>query len=133
MRAVKGFTLIELLVVLMIVGLLLSLVGPFALEQVDKARAQQEWLQFKREMQSSLFYSFLNKKKLYLHFQGAEITVDDHGDFKKYYDFDYLFFNDQTVVINENGLPDRKSVFFLKRKIKMQYDFPSENELESSE
>ena len=47
-RLERGFTLIELMVVLIISSLLLSLVGPLALERIDAYRAKKELLDIRQ-------------------------------------------------------------------------------------
>ena len=49
MRQQRAFTLIELLVVFSILGLLVALVGPLGARQMDKARAQEQWLVLQRK------------------------------------------------------------------------------------
>jgi prepilin-type N-terminal cleavage/methylation domain-containing protein len=47
LRQQLGFTLIELMIVMSIVALLLSLVGPMAIQNLEKAEAKQEMLMMK--------------------------------------------------------------------------------------
>ena len=49
LRKTRGFTLIEILLVVLLTSILAALVAPLGVEQVEKARAQSEWLTLDRE------------------------------------------------------------------------------------
>ena len=54
-----GFTLIEILLVVLLTSILAALVAPLGIEQVEKARAQSEWLTLDREIDRLSLDAFL--------------------------------------------------------------------------
>ena len=50
LRKTCGFTLIEILLVVLLTSILAALVAPLGIVQVEKARAQSEWLTLDREI-----------------------------------------------------------------------------------
>jgi prepilin-type N-terminal cleavage/methylation domain-containing protein len=78
---IKGFTLIELLVVMSIVALLTSLVGPLAINSVDKANAKQEMLTLKNWLRKISYRAFAtgNSYQLQLRGKRAQLFVNNEG------------------------------------------------------
>ncbi len=104
MTNARGFTLVELLVVLAILGLLLGLVGPLAVDRIDKARAQEEWLVLERTVTGLAFRAFAEGKPVSLRGEGAELRWSI-GVEQRVVPFERLFFEPaQQLSINRNGI-----------------------------
>lgn len=106
----RGFTLIELMIVMSIVALLMGLVGPLAINSVEKAQAKQEMLTLKnwlRKISDKAFYSGkshrieLKGKQVLLFMKGEENSIAQTS-------FDSLFFQPQEIHYNPNGFADLK-------------------------
>jgi len=104
MRATRGFTLVELLVVLTILGLLLGLVGPLAVDRVDKAKSQEEWLVLERTVTGLAFRAFAEGRPVELTGEGAQLSWRIGGE-DRVLPFEKLFFDPrQELLINRNGV-----------------------------
>ena len=104
MRATHGFTLVELLVVLTILGLLLGLVGPLAVDRVDKAKSQEEWLVLERTVTGLAFRAFAEGRPVELTGEGTQLSWRI-GNEDRVLPFDKLFFDPrQELRINRNGV-----------------------------
>jgi general secretion pathway protein H len=105
MRRQRAFTLVELLVVFAIVGLLVALVGPLGVRQMDKARAQEQWLVLQRTVEGLAFRAFAQGREVRLEARGTQLlwTVGDQQP--RALVLDRLFFDPaQTILINDHGL-----------------------------
>jgi general secretion pathway protein G len=78
-RAQRGFTLVELLVVLVIIGLIMSLVGPRVLSYLTDARAKTAHLQIEN-FSTSLDLFYLDNGRYPTTGQGLEALVRRSGD-----------------------------------------------------
>ena len=106
----RGFTLIELMVVMAIVALLLTMVGPLAINAVDKANAKQEMLNMKNWLRKISYRAFAtgNSYQLKLTGKKAELFVIDENDEKLQpplisKTLDALFFKPQILTYNPKG------------------------------
>jgi prepilin-type N-terminal cleavage/methylation domain-containing protein len=105
MRQQRAFTLIELLVVFSILGLLVALVGPLGVRQMDKARAQEQWLVLQRTVEGLGFRAFVQGRELRLDANGTELTWQTGDQPPHVMVLDRLFFDPpQVVLINSHGL-----------------------------
>ena len=106
----RGFTLVELLVVLTILGLLLGLVGPLAVERVEKAKSQEEWLVLERAVTGLAFRAFAEGRPVELTGEGAQLTWR-MGEEERVLPFEKLFFDPrQELRINRNGVASPASL-----------------------
>jgi len=104
MRRTRGFTLVELLVVLTILGLLLGLVGPLAVDRVDKAKSQEEWLMLERTVTGLAFRAFAEGRPVELTGEGTQLSWRI-GNEDRVLPFEKLFFDPrQELLINRNGV-----------------------------
>jgi len=107
MRRDSAFTLVELLIVLTILGLLLGLVGPLAVDRFEKAQAQEEWLTLERTVSSLAFRAYAEGRSVELRGQGGRLTWQSRDGEPRQLEFRHLFFDPpQHVVVNPNGVSD---------------------------
>ncbi len=71
----KGFTLIELMIVMSIVALLLSLVGPMAIQNLEKAEAKQEMLQMKNWLKKISYRASATGQQHLLKLSGSQAVL----------------------------------------------------------
>jgi len=103
-RVEQAFTLVELLIVFVILGLLLGLVGPIAVERMDRARAQEEWLIARRTLTGLAFRAYADGRAVSIEADGARLRWRTGADAPRTRDFAHLFFPPQRVVINSHGI-----------------------------
>lgn len=104
-RIVTGFTLIELLVVLAILGMLVALVAPLGVRQVERARAQEEWLVLQRTVEGLAFRAFAEGRSVRLDARGTALKWQLGAQPEKTLVLQHLFFDPgQTVRIDEHGV-----------------------------
>jgi prepilin-type N-terminal cleavage/methylation domain-containing protein len=103
----RGFTLVELLVVLAILGMLVALVAPLGVRQMDKARAQEEWLVLQRTVEGLAFRAFAQGQDMQIKAQGAEVRWSVAGGQERVLVLRHLFFDPtQSVRIDAHGLAE---------------------------
>ena len=111
----RGFTLVEMLIVIAIVGVLVSLVAPMGVRQVDKARAQEEWLIVERTIASLAFRAFAEGRAVDLEARGKELVWQIGNDPPRRLALAHLFFDpNQHVMIDANGLADHDAIEVLQ-------------------
>lgn len=88
----------------MIVGLLLGLVGPIAIERMDRARAQEEWLIARRTLTGLAFRAYADGRAISIEADGVRLSWRTGADAPRARDFVHLFFPPQRVVINSHGI-----------------------------
>ncbi|QLE86114.1 type II secretion system protein [Shewanella sp. Scap07] len=102
----NGFTLIELIVVLVIMGTLLSLVGPLAVRNVDKMNVRTEEMQFKNWLDKVSYTAFNRGQPLLVSLEGRIASANIVGEKEVIVDeiqFASLFFQPQMIALNKNG------------------------------
>jgi len=110
----SGFTLIELMVVMSIVALLMTMVGPLAINTVEKANAKQEMLTMKNWLRkiSMRAFSTGNSYQLKLAGKKAELflTLDNNAQENIQpnsavltHNFETLFFQPQILTYSAKG------------------------------
>lgn len=95
---IKGFTLIELLVVMSIVALLTSLVGPLAINSVDKANAKQEMLTLKNWLRKISYRAFATGNSYQLQLRGKRAQLFVNNEYVNNEDV-----NNNDLASNANG------------------------------
>ena len=106
-----GFTLVELLVVFSIVGLLIMLVAPIGVKQIEKARAQEEWLVLSRTVESLAFRAFAEGREVRIEAKGGEILWYLGDEPVRSKTWHHLFFDPtQQIAIDTNGIADHDRI-----------------------
>jgi len=107
MKSSNGFTLIELMIVMAIVALLMSFVGPMAMNSLERAEAKSELMELKQLIVKTGQYSFATGKTHILKLQGKSVEVyDSTTSNTKKYSFSYLFFQPRDIRFNNRGIAD---------------------------
>lgn len=111
-RDAAGFTLIELMIVMSIVALTLSLVGPLAIDSLDKARARSELVTLKNWMRYQSHKAFINGYDRQFLFVNKRILTIERGSQKEVElrRFDYLTFPSQRLDISKRGIASRDKI-----------------------
>ena len=112
-----GFTLIEVLLVVLLVSILITLAAPVGVLQVDKARAQTEFLELDRLIDRLSMDAFVRSDFVTLHAAGKRLAWEFEAGDSGAIEFEQLFFDsEQTVVINPNGIADPQVLVLLQRE-----------------
>ncbi len=116
LRKTRGFTLIEILLVVLLTSILAALVAPLGVEQVEKARAQSEWLTLDREIGRLSLDAFLYGDFVTIYAAGKQLVWEFRGGKQGAIEFEHLFFSpEQRITINPNGIADRAEIEVLQR------------------
>lgn len=116
LRKTCGFTLIEILLVVLLTSILAALVAPLGIEQVEKARAQSEWLTLDREIDRLSLDAFLRGDFVTIYAAGKQLAWEFRGGKQGVIEFEHLFFSpEQRITINPNGIADRPEIEVLQR------------------
>ena len=112
-RRVPGFTLVELLVVLAILGIALSLVGPFTINQLDKVKRAQEREEIRLLLNEWQFRAFNQRRAIELGFSGRQLLVSRGSAINRpqvelesqiaSYEFAFSQFPSQSIIVNAHG------------------------------
>ena len=112
----RGFTLIEILLVVLLLSITLTLVAPLGVEQVEKARAQSEWIALDREIGRLSMNAFLRSEFISIHAAGKELAWETGDGEQGVIVFEHLFFSpEQRLTINPNGIADPMEIEVLQR------------------
>lgn len=119
----RGFTLVEILLVLVLGAMLIGLVVPLGVTQVDRARAQSEWLTLEREIRGLAMQAFIRSDYLTLRAAGRELSWRSGRGDRGALTFEQLRFSpEQTITINPNGIADTSSLEVLQRERRRRLD-----------
>jgi prepilin-type N-terminal cleavage/methylation domain-containing protein len=104
-RRTSGFTLVELLVVFAVLGVLMALVAPLGVKQVERARAQEEWLVLRRTVEGLAFRAFAQGREVTLEARGAELVWRAAGGAEQRLALEHAFFDPaQRIRIDAHGI-----------------------------
>lgn len=113
----RGFTLVEVLLVVLLMSIVVALVAPLGVDQVDKARAQTEWLTLDRQIGRLSMDAFLRGDFVTLSAAGKQLVWETDGGQQGVMEFKHLFFSpEQRITINPNGIADRPEIEVLQRE-----------------
>lgn len=101
----RGFTLIELLVVVAILSVLMGLVGPLALNSVERSKSKIEVMELRQWSAYLAHQAFFRQAKLRVEFKGklASSYIADKFLAKK--EFETIFFQPQQIIFTQSGTP----------------------------
>ncbi len=101
----NGFTLIEIMIVMSIVALLMGLVGPLAIQNLEKAEAKSELMSVNNWLKQVSYRAYIGGQELTLKLNGKEVQLFTTKNAKliKKQSFEYLFFQPQQLVFNNKG------------------------------
>lgn len=104
---IKGFTLIELMIVMAIVVLLMAMVGPLAINSLEKAQAKQEMLMVKNWLRKLSYRAFNSGEVHILKLSGKrlELFIGENSStpiITK--SLESLFFQPQMLTYNAKGI-----------------------------
>ena len=106
----RGFTLVEILLVVLLSSFIVALVAPLGINQVDKARAQSEWLALDREVDRLSLGAFLRGSFVTIDAAGRQLVWETDGGERGVIEFRHLFFSpEQRITINPNGIAVSKA------------------------
>lgn len=112
----NGFTLIELLVVMAILSIVMGLVGPLAVNSLEKAQARNEVMMLTRWLDNLSYRAFLSQQEIQLDLKGKLVTASSEAvDYFKSVDFEYLYFQPQIITFNRNGISEQASINYQLR------------------
>lgn len=132
----KGVTLIELLVVITIMMTMLTLVAPLAINTVDKAEAQGEYLSFCGVLRRASIQAFANGSGINIILHQNTLTASIvplkiganqqlHRKENKIIIervYEYLNFSETELKFNKNGMPNLTTVNLNQRNKVRQLD-----------
>jgi len=110
----RAFTLIELMVVMAILALLMSLVGPMAINSVERAKSRQEMMSVKNWLRVVSARAFNTGQAHVIKFSGKQAQLYTQNDYESESapiierDFESLFFQPQLLAYNKNGFVEQK-------------------------
>jgi len=107
----SAFTLIELMVVMAIVALLMSMVGPLAINTLEKAQAKQEMLTMKNWFRKISYRAFSTGQTYQLKLSGKkaelfQVDVNEKRESSKLIlskNLESLFFQPQILTYSKKG------------------------------
>lgn len=137
MQKQAGVTLIELLVVLVIMGVLLTLVGPFTVDMVDKGKARNEQLELVRWLKSQSFKAFNRNQAMQFKMDDSSITRVSinagQAEATVELSFEFIYFQQQTLNLNHNGFAEQENLNYLIKgqvyEVKLAELFEGKSEL----
>lgn len=101
----RGMTLVELLIVFSILGLLVALVGPTAYRQVERTKAQEEWLTLRRAVRDLGFKCYIRGESVQVEFAGSNLKWRYRDGTGRELVFEQLFFDPPVKThISSNGV-----------------------------
>ena len=113
----RGFTLVELLIVLAIVGTIISLVAPLGMRQLERTKAQEEWLVLERTLSGLAFNAFTQDAPITLEASGRQLSWTQFDQTKpSMIEFEQLSFDRQIIAFNANGLADQSELRLRQRE-----------------
>lgn len=123
----RGFTLMELMVVMTIITLLTGLVGPLAINSLEKAQAKSEVLTLKNRLRTISYRAYILQSPAEVTFKGKQITINyiRSNHLPTTITNDILFFNEQTLYFNNYGFVSPLELQLSYRDISTALDLAS--------
>ena len=108
MQRAKGFSLIELMVVLLLMSLLMTIVGPFATQSLNRVQAKSELIELKQWLKKQQAKAFLQGKIIRITLDGNVVMQSDSAVAT----FKFLSFPAQSITIGANGFIDEVAISY---------------------
>ncbi len=113
-------TLLELLIVIAIVGLLASLVSPAVSKQMERASAQQEFLDLRNRFRSLAFRAYSSGVPVSIRASGSSLEWHS-ADTARVKIYTHLFFDPlQEFTISSSGIASVQNLSFRQRSAPRQ-------------
>jgi type II secretory pathway pseudopilin PulG len=127
----QGITLIELLVVITIMMTMMTLVAPLAINTVNKAEAQSEFLSFCATLRRASVKAFANGSKIQISLNNNQLIAykvnsDNYlpSSLAQPYDkvifeveYEYLTFEEEYINFNKNGIANVQTINLKQRNL----------------
>ncbi|GAA5142087.1 prepilin-type N-terminal cleavage/methylation domain-containing protein [Thalassotalea piscium] len=107
LHSAKGFTLIELMIVMSIVALIMGMVGPLAINSLEKAEAKQEMLTLKNWLKRISYRAYATGQQHQLALEGKRATLTvgiNNQSVITVETFESIFFEPQIMTFNTLGI-----------------------------
>jgi prepilin-type N-terminal cleavage/methylation domain-containing protein len=107
-----GFTIVELMIVMTIMALMTALVGPLALNSIERADAKNERLKVEQAIVRGAQRAFTSGKQLELQLDGKNLKLIAPGEQGELLNltFKYIFFQPQNIHFTHSGLSTTKII-----------------------
>lgn len=124
-RATSGMTLLELLIVIAIIGLLASLVSPAVSTQMERASAQQEFLDLRNRFRSLAFRAYSTGIPVSIRATGTALEWQS-SETSRMKVYTHIFFEPrQEFTISSSGIASSQSLYFRQRSAPRQLQLNS--------
>lgn len=123
----RGFSLVELLIVMALMGLVLSLVGPLGMKQIERSEAVYESMQLQQLLNRAAQQAYVQAKPVELQLDGKQLLGSDGQHVLLNQSFSHIFFPRQLVQINRNGFASQPQISALVRGQPRTFDFEADN------
>jgi len=101
----------------------MGLVGPMTIQQVEKARAKEEAISFKRWVKELSYVAFLNGQGLTMTLNGKQVSLTNtYGEIIEKRDYESLFFQPQSLQFNRKGFVNPSTVTGKYRNTELRVD-----------
>lgn len=107
----KAFTLIELLITMSIAALLMALVGPLTMNQIDSSNSRAEVEKLKDVIRSVSTKAFSSGNSIEVNVEDDALSIRFNALNTKV-EFTYISFPSQTIFFNSNGYPDKVALSY---------------------
>ncbi|GHG68115.1 hypothetical protein GCM10010919_17300 [Alishewanella longhuensis] len=109
----QAFTLIELLIVIMLMALLMSLVGPVAINQYERTRLVEEREHFLRIVERAKADALNRRISHTLNFSENQISFSQHTE-THVHTYQYLTFGNEKLTVNAHGYWQPETLDYLE-------------------
>lgn len=111
----RGLSLVELLIVMALMGLVLSLVGPLGMKQIERSEAVYESMQLQQLLHQAVQQAYVQATPVELQLDGKQLLGSSGQRVLLDQSFSHIFFPRQQVQINRNGFASQPQISALVR------------------
>lgn len=123
----RGLSLVELLIVMALMGLVLSLVGPLGMKQIERSEAVYESMQLQQLLNKAVQDAYVQATPIELKLDGKRLVSSDGSNTLLDQSFSHIFFPRQQVQINRNGFSSQPQISALVRGQTRTFVFEAEH------